>query len=65
MAAKKCLSVHIRKVRATLLHALYHGNFALADPFARVVEALVGLVLSFRVANLTLQIAFLNLIELQ
>mmetsp|Transcript_95363 Transcript_95363/g.132466 ORF Transcript_95363/g.132466 Transcript_95363/m.132466 type:complete len:288 (+) Transcript_95363:168-1031(+) len=65
MLSQQIGSVGVRQVCAALLHSLHHGTLAFTDPFARVVEALVWLVLTLRVADLPLEVTFLRLVELE
>mmetsp|Transcript_87171 Transcript_87171/g.188762 ORF Transcript_87171/g.188762 Transcript_87171/m.188762 type:complete len:381 (+) Transcript_87171:439-1581(+) len=55
----------VLQVLAALDDAGAHGDLRLANPLARVVVALVRLVLTLRVADLPLQVALLRLVEVQ
>lgn len=56
-------ATNIAKILASDLDTLNHGLFSLTDPDTRIVDLLVGLVGSFRVANLSLQIGLLLHVE--
>merc|ERR1711988_1044069 len=57
--------VHISKINARLNHPVPHRHLGLPHPHARIIEALVGLVETLRVADLALQKSFIHVIEIQ